>query len=578
MKHRLLKTALCAAGLAAAAAGGANAQMLQTFIGSTSGRNELITSVKALPDGTSVLGGYIYDIVSNTPVNIDMLLLRVKADGTILWQKQIGTTNDDMMNNVLVTANSDIVAVGTVGRTGAYSDNTAMVMRFDSTGLLLWQRAVRVNPAAGQPGEVLWNVAELANGTLVGVGGSYFTPGSSKSMICALTPGGAIKYIETRDRNSSDDLMDITAVGNDVIITGWWDGASYKDARIMRYTPGATSGTVVWDKSWDASGVTDAFGNTMTCNGLHKVYVRGGSVMASASSATSWGMVPNMQGAFQCDFATGNNAKLRSLMNGKHKYANNTAFYPLDSTTIYVAQNPANTFQDAVLWTAPSFTNGLISKIRPFNTTGQVLAAREYNLPGSQSIFSMDYYGGALLMAGCSNSGTSTVNNDIYFVVSMSSLTNPNKTCDLVDDSLWVTAPTVVAQTPSETIAYPTSTGSKTLTFSNPGLVSSKACGEVVILSRSTGVPGTQLAGSEFTLYPNPATAELTLELKGGNITTAHVQIMNASGQLVSASTATFDASGKSKLNTAQLAPGSYFIRLSNSEGVIGTRMMLIAR
>ncbi len=576
MKHRLLKTALYTSLFAAATT--AQAQMLQTFIGSTSGRNELVTSVKAMPDGSSVLGGYIYDIVSNTPVNIDMLLLRVKADGTILWQKQIGTSNDDLMNNVLVTANGDIVAVGTVGRTGPYSDNTAAILRFDSTGTLLWQKFVRVNPAAGQPGEVLWNVAELTNGNLIGVGGSYFTPSADKSMICSFTSSGTLNYIETRDRSSSDDFTDVTAIGNDVIITGWWDGASYKDARVMRYTPGTTSGTVVWDKSWDASGVVDAFGNTMTCNGLHKVYVRGGSVMASASSAISFGMVPSMQGAFQCDLATGNNAKLRSLMNGKYKYANNTAFYPLDSTTIYVAQNPANTFQDAVLWTAPSFTNGLISKIRPFNTTGQVLAAREYNLPSSQSIFSMDYYGGALLMAGCSNNGTSAVNNDIYFVVSMSSLTNPNKTCDLVDDSLWVGAPTPVAKTPSETIAYPTSTGTKTLTFTNPGLVSTKACGEEVILSRPTSVPGTLLAHNAFTLYPNPATNELTLELKGQNTGTAQLQIMNASGQLVSATTATFDALGRSKLNIAQLAPGNYFFRLSSNEGLIGTRMIVIAR
>src|ERR1043165_3218017 len=79
----------------------ARAQMLQVLIASPGNRSELITSVKALPDGSAILGGYIYDIVSNSPVNIDMLLLRVKPDGSIIWQKQIGSTGDDLLNGMI---------------------------------------------------------------------------------------------------------------------------------------------------------------------------------------------------------------------------------------------------------------------------------------------------------------------------------------------------------------------------------------------------------------------------------------------------------------------------------------------
>lgn len=579
MNKRLLKSALLSAwtlGLVH----GAHAQMLQTLIGSPNNRNELVTCVKALPDGSAVMGGYIYDIVSGQPVNLDMLLLRVRTDGSIVWQKQIGASGggDDLMNNLIVTQNNEIVAVGTVGRSGAYTNNTAAIYRFDTSGTLLWQRYVRITPGAGNAGEVLSDVAELANGNLIAIGSQDAAPSISKSMICSFTAGGALNYIESRDRSSSDAYLGICPVGNDVIITGWWDGATYKDTRIMRYTPGATSGTVVWDKSYNITGSMNSFGTVMGSDALVRVYVRGGKVVAGGGSSETWSNSPSIQTAFECDLATGNNAKIRGMLSKTYSHANNTAIYPVDSATYYVAQNPATSFQDAVLWTAPIFTNALISKVRPFNTSGQVLASREFNLAGSQSIFSMDMFANALFMAGCSNSGTTTINNDIYFVLSMSSLTNPNASCDLVDDSMDVTAPILVAQTPSETIVHPVNTGTFSVTFSNPNLTSHKACGEIFSLAKQTGIAGVQ-ADHGFTLYPNPATDNITLELKGGRPAgTAEVLVMNAAGQLVQSTTAHFNASGRSEIKTAGLPAGSYFLRLSSADGMIGVRAFIVSR
>jgi hypothetical protein len=236
-------------------------------------------------------------------------------------------------------------------------------------------------------------------------------------------------------------------------------------------------------------------------------------------------------------------------------------------------------FEDAVIWTAPSFTNALISKIQPFNTTPQVLTSREFDLPGEQSIFSMDMLPNVLFMAGCSNAGGATVNNDIYYVVSMSSLTNPNASCDLIDDSMRITTPTLVPEAIVENIAYPTSTATFTVSFSNPNLVSSKACGEVYEFVKSKPTAVLEPAEKDFRLYPNPAFSNLALFVPGQAASRAvDVLVMNATGQMTLSTQAILDAAGNASINVSSLPAGSYFICLRKDGETLGLRPFTIAR
>lgn len=579
MKRLLLACLMTATGLTGWNRS-ANAQMLQTLIASPGHRNELVTCVKALPDGSAILGGYIYDIVSNTPVNLDMLLLRVRQNGSIVWQKQMGSSGDDILNSLIITQNTDVVVVGTVGRSSTYQDNTAAIYRFDTAGTLLWQKYIRVTPGASSPGDKFADVAELSNGNLIAVGTHDFTPGICSSLICSFQANGSLNYMETHDHTGSDDFWSVCSVGNDVIIGGGFDGANYRDCRIMRYRPGTTNGTIIWDKAYDISNSKSPSGTTMTCDLLTSVYVRGGKVMASGAQLRDWySKPPNIPIVFQCDLATGGNAQVHGLLSRNLDYGNNSAFYPVDSVLCYTAQNPDSMYEDAVIWTAPSFTNALISKVQPFGTTPQVLTSREFNLPGEQSIFSMDMLPNVLFMAGCSNAGGTTVNNDIYYVVSMSSLTNPNASCDLIDDSMRITTPTLVPEAILESIAYPASTGTFTMSFTNPNLVSSKACGEVWEFVKSKPTAVLEPTGNDFKVYPNPTNSNLILsvprQIANGSV---DITVMNATGQKVLSTTTSIDAGGKASINVSSLPAGSFFLCLRTAGETVGIRPFTIVR
>ncbi len=493
MIRKLLKVSLLLAGIGLYGMN-VQAQMLQSFISSQSGRSELVTRVKTLPDGTAVLGGYIYNVSGGAVVKANMLLLRVDQGGNILWQREFGTKGsdaNDLLNGLTIAKNGDIILVGTMGRSSAYTNNTATIMRFDNAGALKWAKFVRKNTATTDPGEVFNDVAELDNGNIIAVGGAVFQPGSSMSMLCMYDPLGNLMYNETYDRpnSKSDEFLGVCAAGNDAIITGWFDDDSYsnyKDSRVMRYTPGPASGTVVWDKQYNLSGAVNSSNTAMPSDGLTRVYVRGNRIVANGGGARTWGQDENIQTFFECDLSNGGNATIRGLYNNALPYANNTAFYPVDQSRFFVAQNPATSFKDATLWTSATLTNAVISEIQPF-TSSLAVQSKEFNLPGNQSILDIDMNGNNLYMGGCTSSTGNAVDNDIYYVFSQSSLSNPNKKCDLVDGKITIISPTLLSVNAPPTLGNFPNIPNYGFEFMDPALISRILCEEPIDTTHHEG-------------------------------------------------------------------------------------------
>ena len=94
--------------------------------------------------------------------NWDLLLMRMDDHNNVLWKRQFGGPGDEFSQNIVQTLDGGILVC-------AYSSSTlpgsnAVLVKFDSTGHLMWSRAY--------PGEIFgtltgaW-VTELANGNLV---------------------------------------------------------------------------------------------------------------------------------------------------------------------------------------------------------------------------------------------------------------------------------------------------------------------------------------------------------------------------------------------------------------------------
>jgi hypothetical protein len=94
--------------------------------------------------------------------NYDLLLMRMDSHYNVLWKRQFGGPGDEFSQNIVETLDGGIVVCG-------YSSSTlpgsnAVLVKFDSTGHLMWSRAYPGNLFGPLTGA--W-VTELANGNLV---------------------------------------------------------------------------------------------------------------------------------------------------------------------------------------------------------------------------------------------------------------------------------------------------------------------------------------------------------------------------------------------------------------------------
>jgi pectin methylesterase-like acyl-CoA thioesterase len=94
-----------------------------------------------------------------------------------------------------------------------------------------------------------------------------------------------------------------------------------------------------------------------------------------------------------------------------------------------------------------------------------------------------------------------------------------------------------------------------------------------VVLKGQAGVVSSARAarnGMSLAVYPNPTAGQTTVELLGAS-KPATLTVLNALGQVVHTQTV---AAGSAQLNTGQLAPGVYLVRVSTANGTLSQQLV----
>lgn len=582
-----MKTKIMCSLIALCCAYTAQAQMAHYYIGSSNSRSEVARVVRALPDGSSIIAGYIYDLgASNEITNADNLLLRVGPDGTIIWQQEWGRgaafapNNNDLLYDMIIAQNGDIICVGTIGRNQTYPDmetenantkkkNTAAIYRFDINGNLLYENFIRdVNGTDG--GEVFESVCELDNGDIVAVGGHDARPAAIDGMISVFDNTLTNRYNETipASAGQSDHFLSVIQNGNDVYITGHVyipGNTTYDDLSLANYTPGTTSGTLNWLKYYDIT-YTDAAGNVMPSDWPGKIFLRNNSVVITGRVDDGWNSTNGAKHfIFRSDMnGTGPQAWLVNNGSGPAQYCNQPMIFPLTDDDLFMTQVPSTgfTYNYNTTGSTSSLVNVWASYVNSLNGNS-VAVSTEFYLWNNESVQSLDVKTGGgnldgyLYMAGNAAPETHNTDNDIYFAIVNNTLRDATGDASCPHEATT----TIDMQTPPDVtlnITPASFSGPVTIRYAtpNPDLSSSIWCG-TTLANKPARPNNNTITNKTYGMYPNPASEYITAT----GYENANYQITNMLGQQVLNGT----VKGEEKIVIESLPNGLYIITLTEN-------------
>ena len=143
--------------------------------GSDNGTSMVLTS-----DGNFIIAGYTDSFGAGSN---DIALMKVNPSGNLLWIKTFGGTGDDVGFSIIQTADGNYLITGRTNSFNALADDIGL-MKVDANGNLLWIKIIGGNNA-----DVGWDVIQIAGGGYVITGATdSFGAGNSDVYLLKFQP------------------------------------------------------------------------------------------------------------------------------------------------------------------------------------------------------------------------------------------------------------------------------------------------------------------------------------------------------------------------------------------------------
>ena len=286
--------------------------------------DEVINSVIETTDGGLVYLGTTRsingDITDKEQEENDFWLFKTDANGTLLWSKTFGGSNDDQGQKVIATADGGLALVGfSMSADGDASQNAGIqdqwLIKLDASGNIMWEKSFGFSGS-----DQAFSVIATADNGLLMVGflditasggeGNDFSNttqhGVGEFWVHKLDSQGTVIWRRYFGGSNNDRAYDVVETpDHGFIIAGAaesndFDISNPKGSYDFWVIKIDSSGTLVWEKSFGGSEIDIAYAITQTTNGNYIIVgdVRStdGDVSASLGNADLWVIEINEQG------------------------------------------------------------------------------------------------------------------------------------------------------------------------------------------------------------------------------------------------------------------------------------------
>jgi len=222
------------------------------------GPHDGLTGCALASNGDIVISGYIETRF------VDGYVMRIDTDGNFLWGRHWGSGAWDPGDGVTVDQAGDIVMHLSSNSSGSI-DNT--VVKYDASGNLLWQTAWHLNSNNGTlSSPVTDNAGNIYN---IGLTGAVPFPGGQDVMLVKFDASGALVWDAVWSGTGTETAQGIAySQDGNVYVTGWTDsfGAGDRDVLVLKFD--ATTGELIWQKTWGGTDLEESTGIVVGPDGL----------------------------------------------------------------------------------------------------------------------------------------------------------------------------------------------------------------------------------------------------------------------------------------------------------------------
>ncbi|MCF6200045.1 MAG: hypothetical protein L3J67_11760 [Hyphomicrobiaceae bacterium] len=208
-------------------------------------KRETSFSIAAFPDGSTISAGYTR---SKGNGNADILLLRLGADGKLIWQKTYGGKARDMATSVAILPDGGFVTAS-ISQSGTKNQGNALIMRHDKKGKLVWSKTF-----GGEKYDIPYAIKVDHKGRILVAGYTKSSGvGDADGWVFCLSGKGEIQWERTFGTSGRDWLRAMAVFPDGRIAVAGGTKADKKADTYSWVLQLDQNGKKIWEKTYRAS-------------------------------------------------------------------------------------------------------------------------------------------------------------------------------------------------------------------------------------------------------------------------------------------------------------------------------------
>jgi beta-propeller uncharacterized protein DUF5122 len=241
------------------------------------------TSIQQTSDGGFIVGskGCYYAPIYYS--DYDFKVLKLNANGNVIWQKTYGGSGDDLINSIQQTSDGGFIVVGS---TSSFSGSGGIwVLKLNANGNVIWQKTY-----GGSDSDGANSIQETSDGGFIVVGSTISFSGISGYWVLKLDANGNIAW-QRAYGNSSQFATSIQQTSDGGFIVA---GFTYPTPLKFCVLKLDGNGNVIWQKTYGGSKISEATSIQETSDG--GFIVAGYTNSYGAGNSDIWVLKLNVNG------------------------------------------------------------------------------------------------------------------------------------------------------------------------------------------------------------------------------------------------------------------------------------------